>query len=39
MLEIINNQGKKYTNFNKDISEIKIGVFKASNYDLNSMNI
>lgn len=28
MLEIINNQGKKYTNFNKDISEIKIGVFK-----------
>ncbi len=28
MLEIINNQGKKYTNFNKDISELKIGVFK-----------
>ena len=28
MLEIINNQGKKYTNFNKDISEITIGVFK-----------
>lgn len=28
MLEIINNQGKKYTNFNKDISGLKIGVFK-----------
>lgn len=28
MLEIINNQGKKYTNFNKDISKLKIGVFK-----------
>ena len=28
MLEIINNQGKKYTNFNKNISGIKIGVFK-----------